>query len=200
MIELAEHFKEEVMGDDSIAAEVAKLWKTHGKASALIADRRPTLMNLRAEYEKGLRRELEKTRPGLLAGLDLSVYPETRGDMTEIKVCFASWKKAGLPMYVMLYAMPQRDEGRPCVDLRIWGKDYSKYEAGFARMAERVNRASSGTVNPSFPPFAGWGNWRRVLVTPCEPRDDWSFDGEVVTWAVRRARELIVLADAWVTA
>ncbi|MFC1791653.1 PD-(D/E)XK nuclease family protein [Gemmatimonadota bacterium] len=161
------HLEEEIVGTKEQKNKVRELWISHHDALELAVRLRPSLKDIKGQYENQVRGKYPKDAV-------LWRYPE-KGDPREIKLKLESWVKAGFPFTFMLFSnrggLPA-DRGLPAVRVFISCDDYERNRDGLNRFASRVNGSGkNGLIDENFPVVKGWPRWRRVFAEEDFPPD-----------------------------
>ena len=186
------HVEEEIVGTKEQKNKVRELWITHHDALELAVRLRPSLKDIKGQYENQIRGKFPNDAV-------LWRYPK-KGDPREIKLKLGSWVEAGFPFTFMFYS---NRRGLPAVRVFISCDDYELNRDGLNRFASRVNESGKkGLIDDEFSVVRHWPRWRRVFAEEDYPPDAYlkaiGWDERTVEEAVEKVSRHIEELRPWV--
>ncbi|MBN9119232.1 MAG: PD-(D/E)XK nuclease family protein [Planctomycetes bacterium] len=180
---IAAHLREEIMGEpDEIRQAVRELWHDHSDALRFLLAHRPQLRDIRDAYEIGIR--------AVFPGLEFHYYPESRGELREIKFWVPDWP-AKFPFTMMLHSDGHQVSAR----VLIFRDNFNQHAHNLKKWAAAANATCPDLIDEEFRALPGWSAWRRVF-----KEEDWpaearipatGSDDETARMAVERTLDLI---------
>lgn len=153
LTEVADHLREDIVGDPEVKAIVRELWKDHRRAMSLAVRYQPRMSDIRDLYVSMLKERFGED-------IEVSYYSGRGVGLREIKMDLTEWFDRSFPFTFMLHV---REGGRPRVRVLIWRNSYREHVDSLQDWARRVNASEGPIIDEGFTPISDWRVWHRVF-------------------------------------